>query len=432
MLIAFAVKNHRSIRDRQVLNMEATSDTHLEESRVIDDKGQRLLRSAAIYGPNASGKSNLVDAMQTMRKIVLSAVSASPNDQTQVNRPLPVEPFRLSSATATAASEFQAEFWLDGYRYRYGFEADKKIIRTEWLKRKGKGKEAELFNREGQEIKVGESFPEGTERKQFLRANSLFLSLCADLAGETSTQIVSWFQKLRFVSGLEDNSILYFTAKRLRDPSHNKTLVEFAKRADLSICGLSSKEGKTQTINFPESMPGDQREQIIREIAIANMEVKTMHARFGPNGEDEGMVEFDLRDDESEGTRKFISLSGPLHHTIEENAVLIIDEFEARMHPLLTQAIVEWFHGPLNKSKAQLIICTHDVLLMEPDHIRRDQVWFTEKNAQGATQLYSLSEFDPNEVRPTTKFSRRYLLGLFGAIPHLALMKGDPVDAETI
>lgn len=432
MLIAFAVKNHRSIRDRQVLNLEATSDAHLEESRVIDDNGQRLLRSAAIYGPNASGKSNLVDAMQTMRKIVLSAVSASPNNQTQVNRPLPVDPFRLSSATAEAATEFQVEFWLDGFRYRYGFEADKKVVRSEWLKRKGKGKEAELFYREGQEVKVGESFPEGAERKQFLRANSLFLSLCADLAGDTSTLIVSWFQKLRFVSGLEDNSILYFTAKRLRDPAHNKTLVEFAKRADLSICGLSSKEGKTPNINFPETMPGDQREQLLREIAIANMEVKTMHARFGPNGEDEGMVEFDLKDDESEGTRKFISLSGPLHHTIEENAVLVIDEFEARMHPLLTQAIVEWFHGPLNQSKAQLIICTHDVLLMEPDHIRRDQVWFTEKNAQGATQLYSLSEFDPNEVRPTTKFSRRYLLGLFGAIPHLALMRGDPVDAETV
>jgi AAA15 family ATPase/GTPase len=138
-------------------------------------------------------------------------------------------------------------------------------------------------------------------------------------------------------------------------------------------------------------------------------------------------VEFDLKKDESEGTRKFIALSGPLHHAVEDDGVLVVDEFEARLHPLLTQAIIDWFHSPLNPGRAQLIIATHDVHLMEPERIRRDQVWFTEKDDKGETQLYNLAEFDPQDVRPTTKFSRQYLLGLFGAVPRLALLKGDTV-----
>ena len=150
MLISFAVENHRSVRERQILNLEATSDDHLAESRVIEADGIRILRSAAIYGPNASGKSNLVDAMSTMRRLVLAASSPS----AQVNRKIAVDPFRLSSESSKAPSEFQVEFLLDGYRYRYGFQAESAAVRAEWLKRKGKGKEATLFTRDGQEIEV--------------------------------------------------------------------------------------------------------------------------------------------------------------------------------------------------------------------------------------------------------------------------------------
>ena len=160
---------------------------------------------------------------------------------------------------------------------------------------------------------------------------------------------------------------------------------------------------------------------------MANTEIKTRHTLFDDDGKEQGTVEFDLKKDESEGTRKFIALSGPLHHTVEEGAVLVVDEFEARLHPLLTQQIIEWFHSPLNLGRAQLIFATHDVLLMEPERIRRDQVWFCEKDSHGATDLYCLAEFKPQQVRPTTKFSKQYMLGLFGGIPKLALMKGDPI-----
>jgi hypothetical protein len=318
-------------------------------------------------------------------------------------------------------------------RFRYGFRADKQHVQEEWLMRQKVGhKEARLFTREGQEIDVNpEQFKEGVDKKGFLHKNTFFLPLCAQLAGDTASKVVSWFRRVRFIAGLSDTSYFHFTAKRIQSPEERDRLLSFAKRADLSICGLFSKLGeiKEAEVKFPEEIPDQDRTRMVQEIAMANTEIKTRHSVFDADGKEKGTVEFDLKRDESEGTRKFIALSGPLHQTVEEQAVLVVDEFEARLHPLLTQEIIDWFHGPLNQGRAQLLIGTHDVLLMEPERTRRDQVWFCEKDERGATKLYCLAEFSPQQVRPTTKFSRQYLLGLFGAIPKLALMKGDPDHA---
>ena len=152
-------------------------------------------------------------------------------------------------------------------------------------------------------------------------------------------------------------------------------------------------------------------------------EIKTQHVRYGRDGKETGTVEFDLKRQESQGTRKFIALSGPLHHTVGQGSALVLDEFEARLHPLLTREIFRWFHSPANRSNAQLVVATHDIGLMEPEIMRRDQVWFCDKDGKGATSLYSLAEFDSTKVRPTTRFSRHYMQGLLGAVPKLALLK---------
>jgi len=427
MLVTFAVRNHRSLHERAVLSMEATSDEHLAESRVISADGLRLLRSVALYGPNASGKSNVLDALRIMRNLVTASTAS-----VTVNRPIPVEPFRLSSVAADEPSEFQVEFLLDGARYRYGFVADSKAVHAEWLKRKGKGKEATLFERERQDIESNpDFFPEGRERKQFVLPNALFLPLCAALNGEVSGKILGWFQKLRVVSGLNDAGSLYETAMRiLKEPTQKAQVEAFAKRADLQISGLDAKEFQPSELNLPHDMPDAVRQAFLRRMAIHETEIKTRHVQFDPDGKEVGTVEFDLKTEESEGTKKFVGLSGPFHEAVNDGAVLVVDEFDARLHPLLTQAIMEWFHGPQNTSRAQLIIATHDVLLMDPDRIRRDQVWFCDKDEKGATHLYSLAEFDPKEVRPTTQFGRQYLLGLFGAVPHPSLLKAEPSQPE--
>ena len=149
------------------------------------------------------------------------------------------------------------------------------------------------------------------------------------------------------------------------------------------------------------------------------IDITTVHPLYGKGEKVNEFVGLDLATHGSEGTQKYIFLSGPLQHTVKENAILVIDEFEARLHPLLAREIIEWFHGPENQGTAQLIIATHDVLLMDPSLFRRDQIWFCEKDISGASSAFSLADFDPNQVRPTTKFSRQYLLGIFGAIPKL-------------
>lgn len=420
MLISFAVRNHRSIKDQVVLNLGATSDDHLEESRVIRCGKARPLRSVAIYGANASGKSNIVKAIKTMQRIVLAATSPSVMSQSaSVTRYIPVEPFRLSTLTQDAPSGFHVEFILEDYTYSYGFEVTKVSVVSEYLTRKGEfGKEAVLFEREANApLKIGDSFAEGKDREPFLRPNSLFLSLCAELNGGVSTKVLGWFQKINIMDGLSDAQNLHDTYERMREPDGVAALADFARRADLGISGLKLREFDVKKI------PAEISQEARGWFALYNTDITTRHAKYGPGGEPFGEVELSMRQHESSGTQKFVMLAAPLQKAIDSDSVVIIDEFDSKLHPLLTRELFEWFHGKSNKSKAQLILCTHDVLLMEPERIRRDQVWFAEKDSQGGTTLHCLAEYPSDEVRPTTKFGRRYLLGIFGAVPHPNLLK---------
>ena len=427
MLISFSVRNHRSIKDQVVLNLEATNDDHLEESRVITWGKSRLLRSVAIYGANASCKSNIVKAIKAMQRIVLAATSPSVMSlPASVSRHISVEPFRLSTLTQNAPSGFHVEFILEDYTYSYGFEVTAVNVVSEYLTRKGElGKEAMLFEREANKpLRIGDGFAEGKAREQFLRPNSLFVSLCAELNGEISTKILKWFQKINILDGLSDAQNFYDTYERMRDPDGATALADFARRADLGISGLKLREFDAKNIRLPAEIPQEVRDRQVSMIVLQNTDIATRHTKYGPGGEPSGEVELSLKQHESSGTQKFVMLAAPLQKAIDSDAVVIIDEFDSRLHPLLTRELFEWFHGKSNSSKAQLILCTHDVLLMEPERIRRDQVWFAEKDSQGGTILHSLAEYPSDEVRPTTKFGRRYLLGIFGAVPHPNLREG--------
>lgn len=430
MLLNFSVENFRSIKERQTLNLEATLDDQLESSHVCEQNGIRVLRSAAVYGPNASGKSGLMDAMAGMRHFVLSSAREG-----QLLDKIPVEPFLLHEATEKAPTTVEWEFLWRGSRYRYGFSADAKKVQAEWLfRRRGKAKEAKLFTREGQDIQPNpEHFREGQVLKKLakdlgnspVRENALVLSVVAQFNGQISKEIIEWFNQLRFTSGLSDGGHFFFTAERLKDAANRQKLLSFAQRADFNLTDISSEVAEVTPDNLPDPISDELKAKIEKGGKFARAEIKTKHPRYGKDGKITGSVEFDLEDQESQGTQKFIALSGPLHHTIEEGSILVVDEFEARLHPLLTRAIFEWFHAPERKCTAQLIVATHDVGLMDPEFLRRDQVWFCDKDKQGATSVYCLAEFDSNTVRPTTKFNRQYLLGLLGAVPKLALMKED-------
>jgi AAA15 family ATPase/GTPase len=437
MLLNFSVENFRSIKERQTLNLEATTDDELESSHVCEQDSIRVLRSAAVYGPNASGKSGLIDAMRKMRNFVLSSAREG-----QLSDQIPAEPFLLHENTENAPTTVEWEFLWKGSRYRYGFSADTTKVHAEWLfRRHGTAKAARLFTREGQDINVNqEQFREGMALKKLekdlgnppVRENALVLSVVAQFNGQTSKEVMEWFNQLRFTSGLSERGYFLFTANRLKDAAYHQRLLSFAKRADFSISELSSEVADLDAEVGADSAADEAKPK--SRGAKWKVEIKTMHLRYGKDDQVAGSVEFDLEKQESQGTKKFIALSGPLHHTIDQGSILVVDEFEARLHPLLTRAIFEWFHSPAHRCTAQLIVATHDVGLMDPEYLRRDQVWFCDKNPQGATSLYCLAEFDSKTVRPTTKFNKQYLLGLLGAVPKLSLMKTDtdrgPAESE--
>jgi AAA15 family ATPase/GTPase len=416
MLIAFSVENFKSIRDLQTLSMEARAGDHLEASHTFEAGKRRLVKSVAIYGPNASGKSNVIEALFWFRQFVIYS-----SREGQAGDLIRIPPFRLSAATENAPTHFEVEFVVNGFEYRYGFQVLTKEVVSEWLFRKAPSVKASLlFNRDRGKIDVSSKhFREGKGLEERTRPNALFLSVCAQFNGEISTEVLRWMQRLRHVDGISERGFFDFTASQIRS-DYGRSLLELAQKADFNIRSLRSEIETFTEAMLPDSMPADQRRQIVAANHVFRSTILTTHDKRDADDLVTGQVEFDLETDESNGTQKFIALSGPLTHTLREGAILIVDELEARLHPRLTQAIVDLFHGATNPHGAQLICATHDVTLMEPERFRRDQIWFCEKDHTGATDLYCLAEFDPNQVRPTSKFSRQYLLGLFGAVPKLA------------
>lgn len=426
MLLAFSVENFRSIRELQTLSLtESRADPHLEWSNLFEAGNRRVVKTAAIFGANASGKSNVLRAILWLREFVLAS-----SKEGQVGEPIHTHPFRLSTAWEHEPSHFEVELFLDGHEYRYGCEVTARRVESEWLFRKRpKSKPAMLFTREGQKISLsGEFFKEGKGLEWRTRENALFLSVCAQWNGLEAAKIVGWMRRLRGVSGLTEVDFFGFTAKRLTDDRHRKGILELAQKADFNISDLRSDIKKLTEAELPPELPDTVRERILTQ-DLARVEIKATREKRDGDGKVVGGVEFDLKEDESDGTQKFIALAGPVTHALEEGSILVVDELEARLHPLLTQAVVDLFHSPVNRKSAQLIFAAHDVSLLDPGRFRRDQIWFVEKNGQGATELYPLSEFDPAQVRAGSNFSRQYMLGLFGALPKLGHFQNAAANA---
>lgn len=417
MLISFSVENFRSIRDRQSLILQAAKgEKHLSHSHVIEKAGNSLLKTAVIYGANASGKSNVISAMNWMKRFVLESISE------KVESPeVPVEPFRLQKSSLKKPSVFEIEFLIDETQYRYGFAVTSTGVQEEWLFRKKKGKPAKIFSRQKQNIETNAVQEKGlkpfTERT---RANTLFLKVCAEFNFTFAEDIMNWFRQFRNVSRLTEIGFMGFTANRISDNQHKTELLDFIRKADFNICSIRSDVAPVTEQDLPSNMPVETRKRILAG-QVNKSEILTSHSVFDTNGKIIGTEEFDLEKDESQGTRKFVALAGPILHTIEQGSILLIDEFEARLHPNLTKAILQWFQGPQNNKGAQIVIATHDTGLMTPELLRRDQIWFCDKDDRGATTLFCLDEFDKQDVRHTTKFNRQYLQGIFGAVPNIAL-----------
>ena len=449
MLIEFSVANYRSFRDKVTFSMVASSlkakNAELNETNLFSAHGRlELLTSAAIYGANASGKSNLIAAMNFMRHFVIhSANIREEEDQAGIE----VEPFRLSTETDSEPSFFEVVFVVKERRFRYGFEVTSERVEAEWLYVAPKARESKLFEREEDTIEPGEKFrAEGGDLVERTRPNALFLSVCAQFNGKVAREVLGWFRSLGITTSLMDldEGMRRFTERMFRDEDSAKAIENLLTQLDLGIDAIHLERVVVPTprlLPLPDDAPEELRklhnEDQKMEAALESVQeafselsdlssgerevVRTVHRKVGDGDQSDLKELFDLDGHESEGTKKLFSLSGPLVDTLRRGDVLIIDELDARLHPLLTKEIVSLFNDPVRNSKhAQLVFATQDTNLLDNQLLRRDQIWFVEKDRQGASYLYSLAEF---RVRNDATYEKDYIHGRYGAIPFLGGMR---------
>lgn len=422
MLIEFTVGNFRSFRDPQTLSLVAapikSKDPALDENSVIEITEQpNLLTSAAIYGANASGKSNLIQSLAFMKYFVLN----SPKE-TKATGGINVEPFRLHTSTAGQPSHFEIVFIENGKRYRYGFEVTKERVQSEWLYFVPSIREARLFERDGDDITVGSYFKEGRDLEQHTRPNALFLSIVAQFNGPQAQKLVNWFRRLGIISGVNDIGMMPFTLMQLMEGDHSQAIRQLICRLDLGIGDLQVERASVSNKpNLPDDMPDEIRQAFLTIMNASDSEgfsIHTLHTQYDEEGNPVGQELFELDEHESEGTQKLFAMSGPLLDTLQEGDVLVVDELDARLHPLLTREIISLFNDKVsNPNGAQLIFNTQDTNLLDNSLFRRDQIWFVEKDQQGASHLYSLAEF---KVRNDKDYERGYIQGRYGAVPYLS------------
>jgi predicted ATPase len=423
MLIEFRVDNHRSVRDEQALTMQAGRIGGASDPRPRRIKGysEPLLMAAALYGANASGKSNVLGALGFMREAVLASHRAwSPEEG------VPRQPFAWGSK-ASEPSLFEVTILMHGVRYQYGFVANDERFIEEWLYAWPYGRKQTWFVRDGDVYRFGENLSgENKVVEQVTRQNALFLSTAVQHRHEQLAPLYRWFRALNMVNISGGRSRIFggppdrwrlrnLEAWLLRDrqmslfdedtSSNNDRISDFLQllqAADVGIVGLKFEQDG--------NVPGEFRGMDIP----SRPRILLQHCASS----DDAWLPLE---EESQGTLTLFRIGPVLLDTLRQGGVLIVDELEASLHPLLALEIVRQFNDPVrNPRNAQLLFTTHDTNLLSTvtgdAPLRRDQIWLTEKDREGATCLYPLTDYKP---RDTENLERGYLQGRYGAIPFL-------------
>jgi hypothetical protein len=422
MLVEFRFENHRSIREEQALTMEA-GDFGAHDDKIPRDVGgnpRRLLPLAALYGANASGKSNVLSALVFMCDAVLFSSRVWPTTD------IPRDPFGWGE-WRTRPSLFEVTFLIHDVRYQYGFAASDQRILEEWLHAWPKGKKQVWFERDETSFKFG-SHLKGENKfiSEVTRPNALFLSSAAQHNHARLTPIASWFQDLQSIRVTR------------KTPRFHPAMSTYTR---------STRHVGRTLITLPDDTPGHETpdaesllDDIIRFFKTADIGIVGLRAAqtgrkgsFSPTG----LGDFELQhqcdvsdawlpmDQESSGTQTLFRLAPALLWAIQNGGIVLIDELEYSLHPSLARHIVARFNDPAaNPRNAQLLFSTHDTNLLATTPgqpaLRRDQVWLTEKNDQGATELIPLTDYKP---RKAENLEHGYLLGRYGAVPFLGNLK---------
>jgi uncharacterized protein len=419
MLVKFSFSNFKTFREEAALSLVASADTTRQSDNVVSNLpfNFNLLKSAVVYGANASGKSKMMEALSFMKQFAINS-----SIQSQKGQPIEVEPFLLDTVSSALPSLFEVIFLHKSQLFRYGFEVNRHEVTAEWLYHRPKTKEVEIFYRKGQEFEVHpRQFSKGATlaKEKLIRNNALMLSVAAQFNDKLAGEVIDWFNRLQIISGIKESDYAGFTMRMSREPGYKQKAMDLMQAADLGIEDISFKTIEAVGLSVDSAgyfrgtapKPGDYSETEAFPKAV------TTHNIYDEEFRKQGMVSFSMDKHESHGTRKFIFLTGPILDAIENGLVLVVDELDSNIHPRLVNEIVELFNSAKsNQLNAQLIFNTHNTTLLDSDLFRRDQIWFTEKDRFGAATLFSLADFK-SEVRKTENFERNYLLGKYGAVP---------------
>ncbi|KJS74886.1 MAG: ATP-binding protein [Pseudomonas sp.] len=408
MLLEFRVRNYRSIRDEQALTLIASGDkewaaTHLAPTGL--KAAPHALRSAVVYGPNASGKSSLLRALDYLRAVVAESATLIQPGQTYN-----IQPFKLDAASAQQPTEFEITFLLSGLRHQYAFSMTPQRIVSESLLVYRSSKPTQLFSRQhlegdGYDYEFS-TYLTGPRKlwQESTRPNALFLSMAAQLNSEQLSPVFNWIVHNILFLPAGATVLPDFTTALLATEPGRASIREFLSAADISIADVQAVPRKGMHAQWVLGASGLQASQEEREFMMPVFEHSTP----------KGSAKFELHD-ESEGTQRLYGLIAPVLDCLREGRVLVVDELDSSLHTLLVRRLITMFHTPeLNPKGAQLIFSTHDTSLLDHTLFRRDQVWFTEKDADQATRLYPLTDFSP---RKQEAWERGYLSGRYGAVP---------------
>ena len=406
MLIRFSFKNFKSFKDENLLDMEATSLKE-HEYNIAKTENIDLLKVAAIYGANASGKTNVLQAFDYMKKRILVS------DDSKKNSPIDEEniySFMINNEPISLEVDILAK---NNKIYKYGFEVLKNSIVSEWLYIKKVNKFYSIFEREKNNVTMKSN--NKISGLANIDERTLFLNIYSkiDKDNEDFNNVYEWFVNANYLDlgnpRFEDFINNRISLKILSDEKYKKELLRFIKTFDSGIEGIKTT---------PDSIEEVQNNNRVVKIELIH------------RGEDNKLKALPL-DLESNGTRKMFHLFDFFMDALKNGMVLFIDELDAKLHPLLTRYIINLFHNSeTNIGKGQLIYSTHDTVNLNKDTFRRDEIWFTEKNRDGVSEIYALSDYileDDEDsknkigkkVRNDATYNKDYLTGRYGAIPVL-------------
>ena len=428
MLIEFRFKNYRSFRDEAVLSMEAVGLGSFKKS-LIEQNNMKLLPGAAIYGKNGGGKSNVIRAFWLGVQFIRNAQRIQ-----HEKAAVPVVPFLLNDYSLNEPTEFSFEYIEDGVKYWYSFSATREKIIKESLYHAPKGQKALVFSRKLQKF----SFTEEKARRKLISEtvaeNQLFFSIACTMNDAACARAMKWFREAIFFSR-DYTDIPKQLLEYSGDSNMLNAISDYAKTADFGIeemqFEIENKEIEG-TIDFPENIPEDMKTaltsfiQILSEtsnnsegkLKMCQIKAQSKHKGVLENG-DTGLFNLEL-EDESDGTRKLMSLAPAIESVLEKGGVLLVDEIERELHSMLVNFIIAKFQSKnSNPNGAQIIFTTHNTELMNMEFMRKDQIYFADKNREdGSSELYSVTDFT---TKTADNIRKGYLAGKYGATPELEI-----------